>query len=43
MVMLIFIGIYLTRSGAALVGPLITVLSVVFLFFAGARARPRFA
>lgn len=34
MAMLVLVGIYLTRSGAALVGPLIAVLSVVFLFFA---------
>lgn len=34
MAMLVFVGIYLTRSGAALAGPLITALSVVFLFFA---------
>lgn len=38
MAMLIFVGIYLTRSGAALVGPLITVLSVVFLFFAAGKS-----
>lgn len=38
MVMLIFVGIYLTRSGAMLVGPLITVLSAVFLFFAGGKS-----
>ena len=38
MAMLIFVGVYLTRSGAALVGPLITVLSVVFLFFAGGKS-----
>ena len=38
MAMLIFIGIYLTRSGAMVVGPLITVLSVVFLFFAGGKS-----
>ena len=34
MAMLVFVGIYLTRSGAMLVGPLITVLSIVFLVFA---------
>jgi O-antigen ligase len=34
MAMLVFIGIYLTRSGAVLAGPLITALAVVFLFFA---------
>ncbi len=38
MVMLIFIGVYLTRSGAAVVGPLVTVLSVVFLFFAAGKS-----
>lgn len=38
MAMLIFVGIYLTRSGAALVGPLVTVLSVVFLFFAAGKS-----
>ncbi|MES2194330.1 MAG: O-antigen ligase [Pseudomonadota bacterium] len=38
MVMLIFVGVYLTQSGAALVGPLITVLSVVFLFFAAGKS-----
>ena len=38
MAMLIFIGIYLTRSGAMVVGPLIIVLSAVFLFFAGGKS-----
>ena len=38
MVMLIFIGIYLTRSGAMVVGPLITALSAVFLFFAAGKS-----
>ena len=38
MAMLIFVGVYLTRSGAAVVGPLVTVLSVVFLFFAGGKS-----
>lgn len=33
MAMLVFVGIYLARSGATLVGPLITALAVVFLFF----------
>lgn len=31
MAMLVFVGIYLTRSGAMLAGPLITALAVVFL------------
>lgn len=34
MAMLVFVGVYLARSGATLVGPLITALAVVFLFFA---------
>jgi O-antigen ligase len=38
MAMLIFVGVYLTRSGATLVGPLVTVLSVVFLFFAAGKS-----
>lgn len=38
MAMLIFVGIYLTRSGAMLVGPLITALSAVFLLFAGGKS-----
>lgn len=38
MAMLIFVGVYLTRSGAAVVGPLVTVLSVVFLFFAAGKS-----
>lgn len=38
MVMLIFVGVYLTRSGAMLVGPLVTVLSAVFLLFAGGKS-----
>ena len=33
MAMLVFVGIYLMRSGAVLVGPLVTALAVVFLFF----------
>ena len=38
MAMLIFVGAYLTRSGARLVGPLVTALSAVFLFFAGGKS-----
>ncbi|MDO9561782.1 MAG: O-antigen ligase [Bradyrhizobium sp.] len=38
MAMMIFVGIYLMRSGAVLAGPLITVLAVVFLFFAGGKS-----
>jgi O-antigen ligase len=38
MAMLIFVGIYLTRSGAMLIGPLITALAVVFLFFTRGKA-----
>ena len=38
MAMLIFIGVYLTRSGAMVVGPLVIVLSAVFLFFAGGKS-----
>ena len=38
MAMLIFIGIYLTRSGAMVVGPLVIVLSAIFLFFAGGKS-----
>ena len=38
MAMLIFVGVYLTRSGAMLVGPLVIVLSAVFLFFAGGKS-----
>ena len=34
MVMLSFVGMYLMRSGAAVVGPLITALALVFLMFA---------
>jgi len=38
MAMLVFVGIYLTRSGAALAGPLISGLSVIFLFFTGGKS-----
>jgi O-antigen ligase len=38
MAMLIFVGIYLTRSGAMLVGPLISALSAVFLLFAAGKS-----
>ena len=38
MAMLVFVGIYLTRSGAMIAGPLITVLAVVFLFFTRGKA-----
>lgn len=40
MAMLVFVGIYLTRSGAAVVGPLITALSVIFLFFTRGKSAP---
>ncbi len=44
MAMLIFVGVYLTRSGAALVGPLVTVLVRCFsVLRRAARARPRSA
>lgn len=38
MVMMIFIGIYLTRLGAMVMGSLITVMSAVFLLFAGGKS-----
>ena len=44
MVMLIFVGVYLTRSGAMLVGPLVTVACRPSSCFSpAARARPDFA
>ena len=37
MVMLIFVGVYLMRSGALLAGPLVTALAAVFLLFSGGK------